>query len=157
MYLLHFHENILVRRELPVEPEQLLLLLGHRLHTQRSARSPGCPRAVEQAARAWCKATHLNIDLVPLGWMHPGATLARRVWWLAQQMNDKDEVKRLLSLFLVIPPSTSTPPHNRLIVFNTTNSLIMPRHTSIISHHSKYKDTWLRLRHAVVKKLTTCT
>jgi len=43
--LLDFHENILVRRELSVEPEQLLLLLAHRL----------------------------NIDLVPLGWMHRGA------------------------------------------------------------------------------------
>ena len=37
MYLLDFHENILVRRELSVESEQLLLLLGHILHTQRLA------------------------------------------------------------------------------------------------------------------------
>lgn len=51
MYLLDFHENILVRRKLSVEPEQLLLLLAHRLHTERSARTPRCPRAVEQAAR----------------------------------------------------------------------------------------------------------
>lgn len=52
MYLLDFHENILVRWELSVEPEQLLLLLAHRLHTQRSARTPRCPRAVVQAACA---------------------------------------------------------------------------------------------------------
>jgi hypothetical protein len=88
--LLDFHEDVLVRWELSVEPEQLLLLLSHRLHPHKSARSPLCPRARAVSAKATC----LKVDLVP-GWKHRGVAAQERHWGEEvgttneRRMNDK--------------------------------------------------------------------